>query len=154
MSYDLVVRGGTIVTAADRFVGDVGIRGGRIVAIGDGLPRASRGESTPAASRCSRAGSTCTRTSTSISADMRSVDDFESGTAAAAGGRRHDDLRLRLAARRVDAGADRRGVEGAGRRPGARRLRLPRRRQRRERGRGSPRSRAWSPKATRASRCS
>ena len=42
MSYDLVVRGGTIVTAADSYVGDIGIRGGRIAAIGDGLPRGAQ----------------------------------------------------------------------------------------------------------------
>ncbi len=33
--YDLSVRGGTIVTASDTFVGDVGIRAGRIVAVAD-----------------------------------------------------------------------------------------------------------------------
>src|SRR5256886_8801930 len=42
MSNDLVVRGGTIITAADRFVADVGIRAGRIVEIGESLPRASQ----------------------------------------------------------------------------------------------------------------
>ncbi len=35
--FDLVVRGGTVVTAADTFRADVGIRGGRIAAIGEGL---------------------------------------------------------------------------------------------------------------------
>lgn len=34
---DLVVRGGTVVTAADNFQADVGIRDGRIAAIGDAL---------------------------------------------------------------------------------------------------------------------
>src|SRR2546426_7686259 len=38
MSNDLVVRGGTIITAADRFVADGGIRAGRIVEIGEALP--------------------------------------------------------------------------------------------------------------------
>jgi dihydropyrimidinase len=36
--YDLVIRGGTLATAADVFVADLGIRGGRIVAMGDSLP--------------------------------------------------------------------------------------------------------------------
>src|SRR5690606_13924103 len=39
---DLVIRHGTVVTAADRFRCDVGIRGGRIVALGEGLPRAAK----------------------------------------------------------------------------------------------------------------
>lgn len=35
--YELVVRGGTVVTAAEQFRADVGIAGGRIVAVGEGL---------------------------------------------------------------------------------------------------------------------
>lgn len=35
--YDLVVRGGTVVTGADAFATDVGVRQGRIAAIGDSL---------------------------------------------------------------------------------------------------------------------
>lgn len=35
--YDLVVKGGTVVTAADSFTADVGIAGGRIAAVGLGL---------------------------------------------------------------------------------------------------------------------
>src|SRR4051812_24073640 len=35
--YDLVIRGGTVVTAADTYRADVGVRGGRIAAIGDRL---------------------------------------------------------------------------------------------------------------------
>ena len=37
---DLVIRNGTVITAADRFGCDVGVRGGRIVALAEGLPRA------------------------------------------------------------------------------------------------------------------
>ena len=37
--FDLVIRGGTVVTAADRFPADIGIRDGRIVALGDSLDR-------------------------------------------------------------------------------------------------------------------
>ena len=133
MSYDLVVRGGTIVTAADRVVGDVGIRGGRIVAIGEGLPRGvaeldARGlQVLP--------GGVDVHTHLDIDlGDMRSLRRLRVRDG---GGRRrghHDDLRLRVAARGLDARADRRGVEGAGRRDGARGLRVPRRRQRRQRG--------------------
>ena len=35
--FDLVVRGGTVVTAADTWVCDVGVRNGKIAALGDGL---------------------------------------------------------------------------------------------------------------------
>ena len=35
--YDLVIRGGTVVTASDQFRADVGVRGGRIAALADGL---------------------------------------------------------------------------------------------------------------------
>ena len=37
--FDLVIRGGTVVTAADRFPADIGVRDGRIVALGDSLDR-------------------------------------------------------------------------------------------------------------------
>ncbi len=36
--FDLVIRGGTVVTAADTFRADVGIAGGRITALGESLP--------------------------------------------------------------------------------------------------------------------
>ncbi|MEM7445475.1 MAG: dihydropyrimidinase [Pseudomonadota bacterium] len=37
LTYDTVIRGGTVVTAADKFQCDVGIRDGRVVALADGL---------------------------------------------------------------------------------------------------------------------
>lgn len=37
--FDLVLRGGTVVTASDRFPADIGVRDGRIVALGDTLDR-------------------------------------------------------------------------------------------------------------------
>ena len=39
---DLVIRGGTVATAADTFEADVGVRDGRIVALGLDLPKAAR----------------------------------------------------------------------------------------------------------------
>ena len=39
---DLVVRNGTVATATDTFRADVGVRGGRIVALAEDLPRAAR----------------------------------------------------------------------------------------------------------------
>ena len=41
-SFDLVVRNGTLVTATDSFCADVGVRGGRIVALAEDLPRAAQ----------------------------------------------------------------------------------------------------------------
>ena len=39
---DLVITGGTVVTAADSYVADIGIRDGRIAQIGTGLTAAER----------------------------------------------------------------------------------------------------------------
>jgi dihydropyrimidinase len=39
MAFDLVVRGGRIVTASEDFVADIGIIDGRIAVLGEGLPR-------------------------------------------------------------------------------------------------------------------
>ena len=41
MEFDLVIRGGTIVTAADVGRSDIGVKDGRIVALADNLPRAA-----------------------------------------------------------------------------------------------------------------
>lgn len=41
-SYDLAIRGGTIVTAADRFKADIAIRDGKIVQIADSVEQADR----------------------------------------------------------------------------------------------------------------
>ena len=35
--YDLVIRGGTVVTAADTVRADVGVRGGKIVAVAEAI---------------------------------------------------------------------------------------------------------------------
>jgi dihydropyrimidinase len=85
MSYELVVRGGTIVTASDRFRGDVGIRSGRVVAIGDSLPPGD--QEIDAHGLQVLPGGVDVHTHLDIDlGGMRSVDDFESGTAAAAVG--------------------------------------------------------------------
>jgi dihydropyrimidinase len=39
---DLVIRDGTVVTATDSFRADIGVRGGRIVALAEGLPHGQR----------------------------------------------------------------------------------------------------------------
>jgi dihydropyrimidinase len=40
--FDLIISGGTVATASDTFKADVGIRGGRIVALADGLTGAAQ----------------------------------------------------------------------------------------------------------------
>src|SRR5690606_10645828 len=42
MSLDLIIANGTVVTAADTYIADIGIRDGRIVAIGEKLGEATR----------------------------------------------------------------------------------------------------------------
>jgi dihydropyrimidinase len=85
MSYDLVVRGGTIVTAADRYVGDIGVRAGRIAALGDALPRGA--QEVDARGLQVLPGGIDVHTHLDIDlGGMRSADDFDSGTAAAACG--------------------------------------------------------------------
>jgi dihydropyrimidinase len=42
MTFDTIIRGGTVATASDTFRADVGIRGGRIVALAEGLTRAAQ----------------------------------------------------------------------------------------------------------------
>ncbi len=37
MDYDLVIKGGTVATASDTFTADVGIRAGKVAALGLGL---------------------------------------------------------------------------------------------------------------------
>src|SRR4051812_11702306 len=40
--FDLAIRGGTLVTAADTFAGDLGIRNGRIAAVSERIKDAAR----------------------------------------------------------------------------------------------------------------
>lgn len=40
--FDLAIRGGTVVTASDTVRADVGVRGGRIVAVAEGIADAAR----------------------------------------------------------------------------------------------------------------
>lgn len=85
MSHDLVVRGGTVVTATDAFAADIGVRAGRIVAIAESLPRAEH--EIDAAGRLVLPGGVDVHTHLDVQVgDVATADDFESGTAAAACG--------------------------------------------------------------------
>lgn len=85
MSYDLVVRGGTVVTASDSFAADIGVRAGRVAAIGEALA--------PGTAEVAAAGLLVlpggVDVHTHLDAEVGGVltaDDFESGTVAAACG--------------------------------------------------------------------
>ena len=84
---DLVVKGGTLVTAADTFVADVAIAGGRIVAIGSDLPAPDGGAVIQAAGRLVFPGFVDPHVHLQMPiGDITSSDDFFSGSAAAACG--------------------------------------------------------------------
>src|SRR5262245_49151234 len=85
MAYDLVIRGGLVATASDAVVADLGIRGGRIATIDQGLP--AGGEEIDARGLVVLPGGVDVHVH--LVRDLggtRPADDFESGTAAAAGG--------------------------------------------------------------------
>ena len=101
MSYDLVVRGGTVVTASDSTAADIGVRAGRVAAIGEALA--------PGAVEIAAAGLLVlpggVDVHTHLDAEIggvRTADDFESGTMAAVVRRDHDHLRLCVAVTRPD----------------------------------------------------
>jgi dihydropyrimidinase len=83
---DLVIRGGRLATAADVFDADIGVAGGRIVALGRGLPAAAR--EIDAAGRIVTPGGVDAHCHLDqpMPAPMRMADDFDSGTRAAACG--------------------------------------------------------------------
>ena len=85
MTYDLVVRGGLLATATDAVVADLGIRGGRIATIDQGLP--ANGREIDARGLIVMPGGVDVHTHLDLDlGGMRTADDFESGTAAAACG--------------------------------------------------------------------
>ncbi|HTV59289.1 MAG TPA: dihydropyrimidinase [Verrucomicrobiae bacterium] len=87
MRFDTVIRGGTVVTAADTYASDVGITGGRIAAIGAGLPVENAGRVIEAAGRMVMPGGIDVHTHLDMPfGGTTSSDDFETGTIAAAFG--------------------------------------------------------------------
>jgi dihydropyrimidinase len=83
---DLVVRNGTVATATDTFRADVGVRGGRIVALAEALPRAT--QEIDAAGRLVLPGGVDSHCHIEQLSGMGvwNADDFYSGTVSAAFG--------------------------------------------------------------------
>ena len=85
MECELVVRGGTVVTATDTVVADVGVADGRIVAVAADLPKAS--DEIDARGLQVLPGGVDVHTHLDAPVgEVTAIDDFESGTAAAACG--------------------------------------------------------------------
>jgi len=85
MSYDLVVRGGTVVTASASFAADIGVRAGRVAAIGEALAPGTA--EIAAAGLLVLPGGVDVHTHLDVEVGgVCTADDFESGTVAAACG--------------------------------------------------------------------
>ena len=85
MSHELVVRGGTVVTATHSFRADVGVDGGTISAVAPSLPPGRR--EIAATGLLVLPGGVDVHTHLDVEVGgVRTADDFESGTAAAACG--------------------------------------------------------------------
>ena len=83
--FDLVIRNGTIATAADVFAAEIGIRDERIVALGTGLGAGREEIDATGRSYCPAASMRIV-TSTSPDGRVGLADDFHSGTRSAACG--------------------------------------------------------------------
>jgi dihydropyrimidinase len=87
MRFDTLIRGGTIVTATDTYVSDVGIVGGKISVIGLNLPVEGAGKVIEARGMLVLPGGIDVHTHLDMPfGGTTSADDFESGTVAAAYG--------------------------------------------------------------------
>ncbi len=87
MRFDTVIKNGTIVTATDTYASDLGIAGGKVAAIMQGLPAESAGQVIEAAGRLVLPGGIDVHTHLDMPfGGTTSADDFETGTIAAAFG--------------------------------------------------------------------
>ncbi len=107
---DTIIRGGTVATASDTFACDVGIRDGRIAALGETLGGAA--EIVDATGKLSawRHRQPCASLSQPSGPGIVMADDFESGTRAAAFGGNSDGAALRHAAEGRVAARGRRSI--------------------------------------------
>ena len=147
---DLVLRGGTVVTAEGQRQADVGIRDGRVASSTTGSARAAaapppRARSTPPDGCCCPGGvdpHVHLHTEGLDPGEPAWVDDYTSGSQAALAGRHHQRRQHVLRAALGDHRRSRARRGGAGRAPGDRRRLLPHRRscrRARDRRRGRPR---------------
>src|SRR6202451_1102491 len=87
MRFDTVIRDGTVVTAIDTYPADIGITGGRIAAIAQGLPIENASKVIDATGLLVMPGGIDVHTHLDMPfGGTTSADDFESGTIAAAFG--------------------------------------------------------------------
>src|SRR5215469_14472222 len=87
MRFDTVVKNGLVVTASDSYVSDIGITGGKITAIAQGLPMDGASKVIDAAGLMVMPGGIDVHTHLDMPfGGTNSADDFESGTVAAAFG--------------------------------------------------------------------
>ena len=87
MAFDTIITNGRVVTATDTYVGDIAIREGKIVAIGQGLPRDNAAKIIDAGDRHVFPGGIDVHTHLDMPfGGTTSSDDFETGTRAAAFG--------------------------------------------------------------------
>jgi len=87
MTFDTIIANGRVVTATDTYAGDVAISGGKIVAIGQNLPRENASRVIDAAGKYVLPGGIDVHTHLDMPfGGTTSSDDFETGTRAAAFG--------------------------------------------------------------------
>ena len=87
MSFDTIIAGGTVVTAADTYVADIGIESGKIAAISLALPRQNAKNVLSASGKYVFPGGIDVHTHLDMPfGGTTSADDFETGTRAAAFG--------------------------------------------------------------------
>jgi dihydropyrimidinase len=87
MRFDTVVKNGLVVTASDSYVSDIGIAGGKITAIAQGLPVDGASKIIDATGLMVMPGGIDVHTHLDMPfGGTNSADDFESGTIAAAFG--------------------------------------------------------------------
>src|ERR1051326_6875175 len=87
MLFDTLITNGTVVTATDTYPAEVAISGGKIVAIGQGLPRENAARILDAGNKYIIPGGIDVHTHLDMPfGGTTSADDFETGTRAAAFG--------------------------------------------------------------------
>jgi len=87
MSFDTIIRNGSVVTATDTYVADIGIANGKIAAIGKDLPIQNSSQLLDASSKLILPGGIDVHTHLDMPfGGTTSADDFETGTRAAAFG--------------------------------------------------------------------